>query len=467
MVATVTRRRSLHGNWTSRLAFVLALSGCAVGLGNIWKFPYIAGVNGGGAFVLVYLVCVFVVGLPIMMSEILMGRRGRRSPVATMEWLGEEEGGTRNWRLLGLFGVTASFLILSYYSVVAGWAVAYIFEGGSGVFRGADAERVGNVFDALTGNWVASGFWHTLFMAMTILVVARGVEKGLERAVRILMPALAGLLLLLLGYSLLEGNFVEGLVFMFAPRFGELTPEGILSALGHAFFTLSVGMGAVMAYGAYVPDDISITRASVTVVCMDTAIAILTGLVIFPIVFAHGLDPAEGPGLIFHTLPIAFGQMPGGVIIAVTFFLLLTFAAWTSAIGLMEPAVAWVIESWGLSRPATAVLVGSVIWALGIFSVLSFNVFADADFLWGTVFDNLDFLTSNIMLPVGGLAIAVFAGWFMRAHSTADELRPLAGGGYRLWRLSARFIAPVAVFVVLLNAVGVLPRMLEAVGLAG
>ena len=467
MVSPAVRRRSLQGTWTSRLAFILALSGSAVGLGNIWKFPYIAGVNGGGAFVLVYLVCVFAVGLPIMMSEILIGRRGRRNPIATMAQLGEQESGNRNWFVVGLIGIGGSFVILSYYSVVAGWAVAYIFEGASGVFAGASPDRIADVFDGLTGNWVVSAFWHTVFMGMTVFVVVRGVVQGLERAVRILMPVLLGLLLLLLGYSIVEGNFVEGLVFMFGPRFGDLTPEGALSALGHAFFTLSVGMGAVMAYGAYVPDDVSIAATSVTVVCMDTGIAIVTGLVIFPIVFANGLDPAEGPGLIFHTLPLAFGHMPGGTVIATIFFLLLTFAAWTSAISLLEPVVAWITESRGVSRPTAAVLIGVAIWALGLLSVFSFNVMADVDFMWGTYFDSADFLTSNIMLPAGGIAIAVFAGWAMSRRSTSDELKLDNPTIYALWRFGARFIAPTAVTLIFLNAVGILPRVLAVLGSAG
>ena len=254
---------------------------------------------------------------------------------------------------------------------------------------------------------------------------------------------------------------------MFGPRFGDLTPAGALSALGHAFFTLSVGMGAVMAYGAYVPDDVSIAATSVAVVCMDTGIAIVTGLVIFPIVFANGLDPAEGPGLIFHTLPLAFGQIPGGTIIATIFFLLLTFAAWTSAISLLEPVVAWITESRGLSRPTAAVLIGIAIWALGLLSVLSFNVLADVDFMWGTYFDSADFLTSNIILPLGGIAIAVFAGWAMSRRSSSDELNLANPKVYRLWRFAARFIAPTAVILVFLNAVGILPRVLALLGTAG
>ena len=454
-VSASERRTSLHGNWSSRFAFILAVSGSAIGLGNIWKFPYIAGVNGGGAFVLVYLLCVFIVGLPIMMAEILLGRRGRRNPIATMALLGEEEGGSRRWGLVGVAGVISGFLILSYYSVIAGWAIAYIFESASGAFNNVDAAGVDEIFSRLSSRWTVTGFWHTLFMIMTTIVVSRGVERGLERAVRVLMPALVALLLVLLGYSMIAGDFAQGLRFMFEPNFSELTRAGALSALGHAFFTLSIGMGAVMAYGAYLPAEASIVRTSVAVICADTAIAILAGLIIFPIVFANGLDPAQGPGLIFQSLPLAFGQLPGGVIIAVLFFLLLTFAAWTSAISLMEPAVAWLIERRALSRPAASALVGGTIWLLGFLTVWSFNLLADFKPFGRTLFDNLDLLTANIMLPLGGLAIVFFAGWIMCQNSSADELDPDAGAGYRAWRFAARFIAPVAVILIFLNAVGV------------
>jgi neurotransmitter:Na+ symporter, NSS family len=447
-----TRRTSLHGHWSSRLAFILAVSGSAVGLGNIWRFPYVAGENGGGAFVIVYLLCVFLVGLPIMMSEILIGRRGRRNPVITMRLLGEEEGGTRHWQWVGAVGVAAGFLILSFYSVIAGWAIAYVFQAGSGAFTNADASIVAGAFTSLSSNTVAAGFWHTVFMLGTVLVVARGVERGLERAVRVLMPALVALLLIMLGYSMVAGEFGAGVVFLFEPRFADLDGEAVLIALGQAFFTLSIGMGSIMAYGAYLPDEASIGRTSVAVVSADTAIAILAALVIFPIVFANGLDPASGPGLVFQSLPLAFGQMPGGVIIAVIFFLLLTFAAWTSAISLMEPAVAWLMETLGIGRGQSAAIVGAIIWVMGFLTVLSFGAWADVQFLRGTFFDNIDFLTNNLLLPLGGLAIVCFAGWFMARRSTADELDPKAGLGYRVWRISARYVAPVAVIIVLWNA---------------
>lgn len=450
------RRQSLHGQWSSRLGFVLAVSGSAVGLGNVWRFPYVAGENGGGAFVLVYLLCVFGVGLPIMMSEILMGRRGRRNPVATMRLLGEEEAGQPQWGWVGGMGVFAGFLILSFYSVIAGWAVAYIFEGGSGVFEGADSNAVNGVFTDLITNPIMTGAWHTGFMAITIFVVARGVERGLESAVRVLMPALIGLMLVLLGYSMMAGNFAEGVNFLFEPRFDELTPAAVLEALGQAFFTLSVGMGAIMAYGAYLPEEASITTTAVAVVIADTAIAVLSALVIFPIAFANGLDPAAGPGLVFQSLPLAFGQMPGGTIIAVIFFLLLTFAAWTSAISLMEPAVAWFMETLEFGRVSAALTVGGIIWALGFLTVMSFGPWAGFTFGNGTLFDNIEYLTNNVLLPIGGLAIVSFAGWVMARISTADEIDPECGRAYTLWRIAARYVAPVAVVLVLLNAVGLL-----------
>ena len=452
------KRKSLHGHWSSRMAFVLAVTGSAVGLGNVWKFPYVAGQNGGGAFVIVYLLCVVLVGMPVMMSEILIGRRGRRNPVATMALLGEEEGSSKRWQWVGGMGVLAGILILSYYSVIAGWTLAYIVKSVTGAFTGADATVVGNQFAGFVGDWRAVAFCHTLFMALTIFVVMRGVERGLEQAVRFMVPALLVLMLVLLGYSVTSGHFGEGLSFMFTPDFSKLSWDSVLAAMGQAFFTLSIGMGAIMAYGAYLPEETSIIGASGAVVTADTLIAILAGLVIFPLVFANGLDPADGPGLVFQTLPLALGQMPGGAFFSTLFFILLSFAAWTSALGLMEPAVAWVVERFNRSRAQAAVIIGGSIWLLGFGTVFSFNVFADTRFYKGTIFDNLDHLTNNIMLPLGGLFIAVFAGWVMCRNSTAEELGG-AGFLYRLWRLLARFVVPVGILFVFLKAVGLLPDL--------
>ena len=434
------------------MAFVLAVTGSAVGLGNIWRFPYVAGESGGGAFVLVYLVCVIAIGMPVMMSEILIGRRGRRNPVATMDLLGQEEGGSRKWRFVGLLGVIAGIFILSYYSVIAGWTLAYIVKSATGAFVDATASQVVAELDAFKASTGTVSFVHTLFMALTVFVVARGVERGLEQAVRFMVPALLLMMLVLLGYSITSGSFGHGIEFLFTPDFSKLTWEVVLVAMGQAFFTLSIGMGAIMAYGAYLPEETSIMGASGTVVAADTSIAILAGLVIFPLVFANGLQPDAGPGLVFQTLPLALGQMPAGAIFSTVFFVLLSFAAWTSAIGLMEPAVAWVVESFNKTRAQAAIAVGGLIWLIGFASVFSFNIWSDITFFRGTIFDNLGFLTNDIMLPLGGMLIAIFAGWFMCRNSTSDELGG-AGTAYKAWRFGVRFIAPVGVFLVLFFAI--------------
>ena len=454
--ADPAKRASLHGHWSSRMAFILAVTGSAVGLGNIWRFPYVVGENGGGAFVLVYLACVVVIGMPVMMSEILMGRRGRRNPIATMELLGAEEGKSPNWKVVGAMGVLAGVLILSYYAVVGGWTLSYVFKSGAGQFANATPEVVIGLRDEFLGSWGTVALYHTVFMALTIFVVARGVERGLEQAVRFMVPALLLLMVVLLGYSVASGNFAEGVAFLFKPDWGKLTWDTVLTAMGQAFFTLSIGMGAVMAYGAYLPEETSIPGSAAAVAISDTSIALLAGLVIFPLVFANGMDPAAGPGLVFVTLPLAFGQMPGGVFFATIFFVLLTFAAWTSAISLMEPAVAWIVERFHKTRAQAAVAIGLLIWVVGFGTVLSFNVLSDFTFWRGTIFDNLDHLTLNIMLPLGGLLIVVFAGWVMCRNATADEL---GGSGviYKLWRFLARVVAPLGILFVFLKAVGLLP----------
>ncbi|HIA07632.1 MAG TPA: sodium-dependent transporter [Chromatiaceae bacterium] len=459
-----TTRTSVHGQWSSRLAFILAATGSAVGLGNIWKFPYITGENGGGAFVLVYLVCIGLIGIPIMMAEVLIGRRGRQSPINTMMTLAKEEKLSKVWALLGWSGVLAGVLILSYYSVIAGWAMSYIFRAGSGAFVGVTAEGVSSIFSALISDPERLLAWHTLFMVMTLIVVARGVRSGLELAVRYLIPLLFVLLFLLVGYAYTTGHFGEALEFLFKPDFSKLSAESVLIAMGHAFFTLSLGMGAIMVYGSYLPANVSIARTSIIIAVLDTLVALLAGMAIFPIVFANGLEPGSGPGLIFETLPIAFGHMSFGTLFGVLFFLLLSFAAWTSAISLIEPAVAWLVENRNMTRVQSTIWCGVVVWLVGLGSVFSFNlwsefrplgmfpVFADKNF-----FDVLDFITSNVMLPLGGLLIAVFAAWRLSRSTSFDELKMGDGLAYPLWRFLVRYITPIAVLIVFLDALGILP----------
>jgi NSS family neurotransmitter:Na+ symporter len=445
----MSNAESAHGMWSSKLMFILAAAGSAVGLGNIWRFPYLAGENGGGVFVLAYLVCIFLIGVPILAAEILLGRAGRQSPINSMRNLAQQSGTSSFWQLIGWMGALAGFMILSFYAVIAGWAMSYIVDMASGNFVGADADQASQVFGEFTADAVSVVGWHTLFMALTIYIAARGVGRGLETTVRYLMPALFVLLLMLVLYSALAtGHFKEGLMFLFSPDLDAFNADSLLVAMGQAFFTLSLGMGAIMAYGAYMPKDTSIIGTATTIALLDTSVALLSGMVIFPLVFANGLQPSEGPGLMFITLPIAFGQMPGGQIFGALFFVLVSFAAITSSISLMEPAVAWVVEKFAITRAQGAMLVGIIAWFVGLGSAFSFNIGADFTLLSGmTFFDTMDYLSNNILLPLGGMLIAIFAGWFLKDQIVEDEL---AGdkAWLNLWRVITRFIAPTGVMVV-------------------
>lgn len=449
------RKRSIHGQWSSRMAFVLAATGSAVGLGNIWKFPYITGENGGGAFVLVYLLCISLIGIPIMMAEIMLGRKGRQSPINTMQALTKEIHAPQAWTLLGWMGVIAGFLILSYYSVIAGWAMAYVVRVASGLFEGATAEGVQSIFSSLVGDPERLLAWHTLFMILTMLVVARGVN-GLERTVKFLMPSLFVILVILVGYALNSGGFDQALAFLFHPDFSKISGPGVLTAMGHAFFTLSLGMGAIMVYGSYLPDKVSIAGTTILISVADTLVALLAGMAIFPIVFANGLEPGAGPGLIFQTLPLAFGHMAGGTFFGTLFFILLFFAAWSSSISLIEPAVAWLVENKGMSRMRACIWAGLLTWLLGVGTVLSFNMASDVTLFGLTFFDFLDYLTANLMLPIGGFCIAVFSGWVLSSEITKNELAMQYPMTYELWRFLVKFVSPIAVLVVFLHVIGML-----------
>jgi NSS family neurotransmitter:Na+ symporter len=443
-----------RGLWSSRLAFILAATGSAVGLGNIWKFPYVTGENGGGAFVLVYLLCIAIIGIPIMMAEVMIGRRGGHSPVNSIKAIAQRDGLNPAWKLVGAVGILAGFLILSFYSVIGGWAISYVGTTASGQLSGQTADAVGAIFSGLLSNPGTLLLWHTVFMALVMLVVAKGLRSGLERAVSILMPALFVLLLIVVGYAMTTGHFGQAAAFLFQPDFSKLTTSGVLVALGHAFFTLSLGMAVMMAYGSYLPKKISIAKTSITVSVIDTGVALLAGLAIFPIVFANGLEPGAGPGLIFQTLPLAFGQMPMGSLFGTLFFVLLIFAAWTSGISLLEPIVEWLEEQKGMNRTVSTLAAGVVCWALGIASILSLNLWADfaplgfIPMLEGkTIFDLLDFFTANILLPLGGLLVALMAGWVMSKPAMEKELA-LSPGTFNLWFVTVRFITPIAVGVV-------------------
>ncbi|WP_444678907.1 sodium-dependent transporter [Halomonas sp. E19] len=443
--------KHVHAQWSSKMGFVLAAAGSAVGLGNIWRFSYMVGDSGGAAFVLVYLACVAVVGLPILVAEWLIGRRGQKNPINAMAELASRNGQPKAWALVGVSGVLAAFLILSFYSVIGGWSLSYTLNSVTGTFTGQDADGVAAVFTGLLGSPGALLLWHTAFMALVVWIVARGVTKGLEGAARTLMPALVVLLLVLVGYGMTTGHFGEALAFMFRPDWSALTGGVVLAAMGQAFFTLSLGMGIMMAYGSYLGEDVNLLGTARTVIILDTVIALLAGLAIFPIVFANGLSAGEGPGLIFVTLPLAFGNITGGMLLGLMFFLLLTFAALTSAISLLEPVVEFVEERTPLTRVMATLVSAVAVWVLGIAALMSFNVWPGPVMFGLNVFDLLDTFTSKILLPLTGLGAIVFVAWCLERGSVAAELR-LAGGMERLWHLVARYVAPLGVIVVFVNS---------------
>ena len=448
-------RTSSHGEWSSRTAFILAAAGSAVGLGNIWKFPYITGENGGGAFVIIYIMCVILIGLPIMLAEVYLGKRGRLNPIASIRYISERENRSKNWQFIGLIGILAGILILSYYSVIAGWTMAYASRTAFGVLNNIDAAGAAIIFENFIADPERLLAWHTIFSIITALVVSRGVKSGLENAVIRLMPALLVLLLALVFYSAIEGDFANGIKFMLYPDFSQVTGKTILIAMGQAFFSLSLGMGALMVYGSYLSSDVSIPQTCVIVASLDTLVALLAGLAIFPIVISSGLEMTQGPGLIFQTLTVAFGAMPGGQLFGTLFFILLIVAAWTSSISLIEPMIIWLIEKYNVTRIQAAIFSATIAWFIGIGTIISFNIGSDIKIFGLNIFDFLDYLTSNILLPMGGILITVYVSWLLSKEKVDSELKIKSGVLKAAWYFSARIIAPIAVILVMLNAIGI------------
>jgi NSS family neurotransmitter:Na+ symporter len=445
-----------HENWSSRATFLLAAIGAAVGLGNIWKFPYITGQNGGGAFVLVYLLAVFLVALPILIAEIAVGRWGQQSPPNAMANVASSQGRSKAWSVVGWFGMLAAYLIGTYYSVIAGWTVVYIFKNARGDFSGQDAASVSAQFDTLLASPWQMIAWHAIFMGFATFILMRGVQKGIEAAVKVLMPALFALLLAMVVYGIVEGDMARTLQFMFNWDLSAIDGGVILVAVGQAFFSIGVAMGLMMGFGAYLPRDVSIGRSAVIIATADTGVAIVAGLAIFPVVFANGLDPAEGPGLVFVSLPIAFGSVTGGLIFGTLFFILLFFAALTSVIGVLEPMIAWWQERFGLRRSLAALYVCLSLFVLGLGTVFSFNLWSQwrplaafDRFASFGYFEILDYVTANLMMPVSGFLLALFVGWLVKPEAIAAELQMKNPALFRVWFWLLRWVAPVSIALIL------------------
>ncbi len=440
------REKTAARRWSSGRTFLLASIGGAIGLGNIWRFPYIMGENGGGAFVFVYLIAAFLVAVPILSAEVAIGRHGRASPCTAMASVASQSGRLALWGLVGGMGLLTGYLIMSYYSVIAGSTVDYLALAARGAFAGLDRESAEVLNAGLNENPLRLGAWHTLFMLASCFIVGRGVRRGIEAAVRFLMPVLFLLLLSVIAYALVEGDAAAGLEFMFDFRFAQLTAASALEAISHAFFSIGVAMGLMMMYGAFAPRSVSLPQTCVGITVADTAVAVLAGIAIFPLVFANGLEPGSGPTLVFLTLPIAFGGMPGGSVIGAIFFLLLAFAALTSAIALMEAAVSLMQERFAFSRWRATLAVGGTLWGLGWLTVLSFG----AGESWNVVagknpFEVIDFVTATVMMPLGGALMALFAGWHMKRAILQGELGWRDGPLFTVWLWLLRVVAPLAI----------------------
>ena len=449
--------------WSSRFAFLMAAVGSAVGLANIYRFPYTAGVSGGGAFVLIYLGAVVLLALPLVIAELTIGRRGKAAPPQAIRAVAAESGLSPNWGWMGvILGGFGGMLALSFYAVVGGWTMAFTFELGTGGLAGASAEKASQMFAELNARPLVLIGWFTAFVTATIFISARGVRAGVERAVKLMMPALLLILVAMVFYAMGVGDFDRAVRFLFTPDFSKVDANVVLAAAGQAFFSVSVGLTALVAYGAYIRRTTSIPQSAAIIVGVDTIVALLAGLAIFPIIFAFGVEADAGPGLVFITLPIVFAGMPGGDVFGTLFFLLLLFAALTSSIGMIEAPVSWLAERTPLGRTGAAVAVGGISWSLGVLAALSFNLLADVHplnaipiFEGKTFFDLFDFIVVNLMMPVGGILVAVFAGWLMKRRYSMDELyggRPAIG--YTAWRLLTRYLAPlvlVGIFIDMLR----------------
>ncbi len=438
--------------WAKKSTFIFAAAGSAIGLGNLWKFPYMVGENGGGAFVIVYLLCVLLIGLPLMMSETIVGKHAHGNAIDAIGETAERSGASQNWKGIAALGMVTALLLLSFYSVIAGWAFDYTWAFAKGDLAGKDTAAVKLYFDALQADPQRLILWHSVFMFATAAIIARGAKDGIEKSLGLMMPLLFIILFVMVGYSaFVTGKFGETLTYMFTIDFAKITPMVVINALGQAFFSLSIGMCAIMTYAAYMRDDISISRSAVYISGLDTLMALLAGLAIFPIVFANGLNAGSGPGLLFVTLSTAFAQIGMlGTILGALFFFLVIIAALSSSISLVEPLVKWLEERFGVNRVFATFGYCFIVWALGLLTVFSFNIWAKADVL-GTgknPFDLISFAASSVLLPLGGLLLAIYAGWGLDKKISREQLSTLNGTLFSVWLFIMRFVAPVLISIV-------------------
>jgi neurotransmitter:Na+ symporter, NSS family len=438
-------------HWSSSLGFILAAAGSAVGLGSLWRFPYYTGENGGGLFVLCYLFFTFLVGLPVFMAELVIGRHSQKSPVGALSEMSKHSD---NWKSLGWFCVFSNFIILSFYSVVAGWSVNYALMSMCNFTENRSPEEIRGVFDIVYRSGDINIFWHSIFMLMTVSIVYGGVRKGIEHWSRILMPALLILLFGLFLYSTTLSGFEEAWRFVLLPDPTKFGPHSVFKALGMAFFTLSLGLGIILTYGSYMRADDDIPKTALIISFINVFVSIIASLMIFPIIFTFGFKPEEGPGLVFKTLPVLFEKLQGGTFIATAFFIVLVFTAVTSSISLLEVMVANFIELFNWSRKRAAVTVGIGALIFGIPSALagSGTLFSSWKEIYGKDFFNTLSDTPDMLLSLGGLGMAIFVGWYLDKDLVKEEF--CKGSSYPWvyypWRFLLRWVAPTAILAIML-----------------
>lgn len=431
-------------NWGSRLGFIMAAAGSAVGLGNIWRFPYMAGANGGSAFIIIYLVITFTLGLSVMIAEFAVGRKTSLAAVGAYKSI------SSRWTFAGVLGVVSAFLIMGFYPVVGGWALAYVFKSFTGILSNIDA--IGGAFGGFITNPAQPLLWMVLFMALNVVIVAKGISSGIEKAGKILMPSLFIMLILLAIRSLTLPGAAGGLTFLFKPDFSVVTGKTILAALGQSFFSLSLGMGCMITYGSYLKKSEKLSQNALIVTSLDTAVALLAGIAIFPALFAFGMEPAAGPGLVFVVVPSVFAQMGViGIILSIIFFIALTVAALTSSVSLLEVVVAYLIDQKKWERKKAVFLSAAVMVVFGVLASLSLGVMEGFKIFGVGVFDMFDILTDKIFLAIGGLLLAVFVGWVMKKGDLESELTndgTISFKAFGLWYNFVKFIIPAAIAVI-------------------
>ncbi|WP_035132299.1 sodium-dependent transporter [Clostridium sulfidigenes] len=454
------KNTSNRGQWASNIGFILAAAGSAVGLGNIWKFPYLAGANGGGAFVVIYLVMIVIIGFVIMLGEMAIGRNTHLSSVGAYKKLSEK------WAFVGFIGVVVGFCILAFYSVIGGWVLNYIGKYLIGGISGAEA---GNYFSGFIASTTQPIVWHLVFMVLCCVIVLKGIAGGIEKASKFMMPALFILLVIIAIRSVTLDGAMEGIKFFLKPDFSKVTIGTVMAALGQAFFSLSLGMGAIITYGSYLGKTENLEKNAIIIPAIDTAVALLAGFAVLPAVFAFGFEPGAGPSLMFITLPSVFDSMPFGQFFGILFFILVLFAALTSAISLLEVVVAFVIDTFKIERKKTTIIISTILFFIGIpCSLANGPVMKDVLIFGYNFFDFMSFLAENLLMPLGGLLMCIFIGYVWGVDNISDEIS--CNGKYRFrskpfFVIMIKYIAPVLIFIIWLNAIGVLPYIFKIFGI--